>query len=111
MKYHDGSSVSTALAAGLASLIMYCTRLADYHMRKEQSQDKSELTIAVERLQERNCMKKVLDGIQHDRWPEKKYLPVWSIFTKSDTGKIKDRIFKWEDVVTLAKKLNRPIME
>ena len=109
VKYHDGSSVGTALAAGLASLVMFLARLVHTRYKKEaqeldkkikelrakdendralekEAKMKSELAQAFAKrakdLEDRNKMKHALDmiGRKGNFQPDKKYLPVWDTF-------------------------------
>ncbi|KAK0732407.1 peptidase S8/S53 domain-containing protein, partial [Apiosordaria backusii] len=79
VRYHDGSSVGTALAAGLASMVIYCavimqTCLKTYYKKFE--------GIAAE-VRRRDRMERAFDRVV--RWnpksiEDKKYLPVWESF-------------------------------
>jgi len=95
VKYHDGSSVSTALAAGLASLIIYCTIIMrTYHKAKTSSlnpQNYNRFKEFVEALKDRDKMKRVFDNIESGRWEDKKYLPVWDVFGPA-TEKINEAV-------------------
>ncbi|KAL5003235.1 hypothetical protein BDV10DRAFT_201119 [Aspergillus recurvatus] len=74
--YHNGSSVSTALAAGLASLIMYCCQCL------HTSGAGDEYKIWAQALREHTNMRKAFSSI--NRWldwkEDKKIVPVWGIF-------------------------------
>lgn len=101
IKYHDGSSVGTALAAGLASIIMYCAILVrTYHDKTTKSKDSRTYQTFkryAEALQQHNNMKKALDSIYHstdmeaEGWAKKKFLPVWKVFdTEKTCSKLKE---------------------
>lgn len=90
---HDGSSVATALAAGLASLVMYCAAvMREYNTEKNKAKpvDKGETetkdttvqdyyTKAAAALQSRESMKQAFDNIGTGRLADK-YLEVWKEF-------------------------------
>ncbi|EQB43180.1 hypothetical protein CGLO_18193 [Colletotrichum gloeosporioides Cg-14] len=78
VKYHDGSSVGTALAAGLASLLIYCARITEHRLADKKGQGK------------------LSDGQYSSQWTDAKYLPVWAIFKPKadDIEKAKDED-KW----------------
>ncbi|KAL7961526.1 hypothetical protein V8C34DRAFT_311755 [Trichoderma compactum] len=98
VKYHDGSSAGTALAAGLASLIMYLARLVQ--ARYTETNNMSE---------QRTNMKQALDmiGKQGNYQQDKKYLPVWSTFNPATEilTQTKDVGLKWEELARLVKSL------
>lgn len=114
--YHNGSSVSTALAAGLASLIMYCCQCL------YSSGAGDEYKIWAQALREHTNMRKAFSSI--NRWldwkEDKKIVPVWGIFRnkgseldKASSGQDKIKVLKelvtylCQDVV-LKKKLMPP---
>lgn len=84
VKYHDGSSVSTALGAGLASLIMYCTNvMATYHKAKAKAHDSvTHQTFADwrESLKIDRNMRHAFDNINDESNEDAKFLPVWTLF-------------------------------
>ena len=105
--YHDGSSVSTALATGLASLIIYCAILVrtyyKYTMPTTSVQYET-FQRYVELLKKRDNMKRAFDCIDSDYWDDRKFLPVWEVFgnaTKEieDTKDLKDKIGALEKLV------------
>jgi len=91
VKYHDGSSVSTALAAGLASLIIYCAiivrdcyaHLSSSSPLREESQELKRFQRFATGLRNRENMKRALDSIEHEGWEDRKFLPVWGPFGKA----------------------------
>ena len=90
--YRDGSSVSTALAAGLASLILYCTKMmATYHREKTKGVvgTRADNVFAewAEQLRNHKNMRAAFDNIESPGNEDKKFLPVWDRF-----GKATDRI-------------------
>ncbi|KAH7020453.1 hypothetical protein EDB80DRAFT_561533 [Ilyonectria destructans] len=95
VKYHDGSSVGTALAAGLASLIMWCAAVVRQHYADKTSgldsrgSNRPLFDGHVKALQDRENMKRGFDNIETKHWPDKKYLPVWDVF-----GPVADRMNK-----------------
>ncbi|KAH6854899.1 hypothetical protein B0I37DRAFT_410945 [Chaetomium sp. MPI-CAGE-AT-0009] len=80
---HDGSSVSTALAAGLASLIMHCAVvMREYHKQAPGSKHRAihdYYAKAAAALQSRDNMKRAFDNIGIGK-PEDRYLEVWREF-------------------------------
>ncbi|KAI0888361.1 uncharacterized protein GGS22DRAFT_96352 [Annulohypoxylon maeteangense] len=80
VKYHDGSSAGTALAAGLASLIMYLARLLQ--TRHAETKEAKLFKDIAKDLEDRTKMKQALDmiGKKGNYQQDKKYLPVWDIF-------------------------------
>ena len=107
--YHDGSSVSTALATGLASLIIYCAILVrTYHKSVTMSTTSGPYETFqgfVDLLKKRDNMKRAFDSIDSDYWDDRKFLPVWEVFgnaTKEieDTKELKYKIKVLEKLVT-----------
>ncbi|RSM00406.1 hypothetical protein CEP52_009156 [Fusarium oligoseptatum] len=80
VKYHDGSSVSTALAAGLASLIMHCAHVAWQHVESKKLGGENRFQGLREALRKRQNMHTAFTNIDVPDWNKKKYLPVWKIF-------------------------------
>ncbi|RSL85527.1 hypothetical protein CEP51_003277 [Fusarium floridanum] len=80
VKYHDGSSVSTALAAGLASLIMHCAHVARRHVESKKLGGENRFQGLREALRKRENMHKAFTNIHVPDWNKEKYLPVWKIF-------------------------------
>jgi hypothetical protein len=82
-RFHDGSSVATALAAGLASLVMHCAVvMREYNKKKPDTKDpavQDYYTKAAAALQSRDNMKQAFDNIGIGK-PEDKYLEVWKEF-------------------------------
>ncbi|KAL6827245.1 hypothetical protein J3E69DRAFT_380382 [Trichoderma sp. SZMC 28015] len=110
VKYHDGSSAGTALAAGLASLIMYLARLVQG--RYTETNNMSEAKVFEEfakGLEDRTKMKQALDmiGKKGNYQQDKKYLPVWSTFNPATEvlTQTKDVGKKWEELARLVKSL------
>lgn len=94
VQYHDGSSVSTALAAGLSSLIMYCTIVVrDYSESTANGENQSRRDVEkreswVKKLRIHDNMRKAFDNINQKDNEDKKFLPVWHVFgNASDTMK------------------------
>lgn len=90
LEFHSGSSVSTALAAGLASLVMYLPRLMQtYHDHTDGKDSDAALKFAgyAAKLRTRENMKRAFDNITDQSHEDKKFLPVWHLF-----GRRADRI-------------------
>ncbi|KAF4885392.1 Subtilisin DY [Colletotrichum fructicola] len=100
VKYHDGSSVGTALAAGLASLLIYCARITEHRLAEKKGQENSRMASTcvglADALRLQKNMKQALDNIKSSQWTDAKYLPVWAIFKPKadDMEKAKDED-KW----------------
>jgi hypothetical protein len=81
IKYHTGASVSTALAAGLASLIIYCGTLGQvYYDSIGDKQRAEEFARKRNGLKERNNLETAFQSIKFEGWDRPKYLPVWGEF-------------------------------
>ncbi|KAK2728384.1 intracellular serine protease [Colletotrichum kahawae] len=99
VKYH-GSSVGTALATGLASLLIYCARITEHRLADEKGQESSRVASTcvglADALRLQKNMKQALDNIKSSQWADAKYLPVWAIFKPKadDMEKAKDED-KW----------------
>ena len=100
--YHNGSSVSTALAAGLASLIMYCCHCL---YSCEAGSDSQAFAYA---LRTHTNMRTAFDNINsYGKWKDDlKIVPVWSMFgekgdqllkakTNQDKIKVLDELVKF----------------
>ncbi|EHK21284.1 uncharacterized protein TRIVIDRAFT_152938, partial [Trichoderma virens Gv29-8] len=99
VEYHDGSSVSTALAAGLASLIIHCANVATMHDNDQK------LTNLASQLRKHRNMCIAFDNINEKEYADKKFLHVWRMFgdatTRINIVKGKDeKISKLKDLVT-----------
>lgn len=108
LKYRDGSSVATALAAGLASLIMYLANVLKAYNRKD-TQTADRFSRYSEMLLHRDVMKKAFENIiTDDKYKDKKFLPVWDLFgTRAEMilGKAKDAGMKLDVLGELCTKL------
>lgn len=81
IRWHTGSSVSTALAAGLASLIIYCTHILRAHYEHtSQVPQATEAARMAEALQIPTDLRRAFDSIDSPNWSDKKFLPVWETF-------------------------------
>lgn len=80
---HTGSSVATALAAGLAALVMECVRLGVFYT-KEMNLWEPSLAIRKEDLlavRDRSVMEYALSSIGVNRQTDNKYIEVWDTFS------------------------------
>ncbi|KGO44383.1 Peptidase S8/S53, subtilisin/kexin/sedolisin [Penicillium expansum] len=79
VKYFTGSSVATALAVGLAALILYCAQIRMMRAKEEKGQYKLE-SGHFDQLKKHDKMKQAFDniGTTNDN-----YLEVWKVFQKS----------------------------
>ncbi|KAL7790945.1 hypothetical protein V8C37DRAFT_161785 [Trichoderma ceciliae] len=118
VKYHDGSSVSTALAAGLASLIIYCANImGTYHGAKIPPQGpsspekvpdisgKTRFEGFAKELRKRDKMKRAFDNIESENWDRKKFLPVWRTFESitnniNEMNKLEDKVQQLDKLVS-----------
>ncbi|KAM0520616.1 hypothetical protein ACHAPE_003013 [Trichoderma viride] len=75
IEYHDGSSVSTALAAGLASLIIYCTHVVNTY--KNGARPFADWALG---LRNHKNMRIAFDNINSQDYDDRKFLPVWKMF-------------------------------
>ncbi|KPM35437.1 hypothetical protein AK830_g11140 [Neonectria ditissima] len=92
VKYHDGSSVSTALAAGLASLIMYCAAISGQYQTESKPAEFNRYVKLVDALQDRDNMKRAFDNIEDPKHLDRKFLPAWEVF-----GPVADRMKQERD--------------
>lgn len=81
---HTGSSVATALAAGLAALIMECVRLGVVHTNESPGKQQ-DATVAIRaddlvRIKDRDTMRSALLSIGTDINTRNLYLEVWRLF-------------------------------
>lgn len=80
---HTGSSVATALAAGLAALVMECVRLGVFYTEEMKLWEPS-LAIHKEDLlaiRDRDAMGYALSSIGVNRQTDNKYIEVWDTFS------------------------------
>jgi hypothetical protein len=103
-----GSSVATALASGLAAVILYCVQVAALHLETQSARAKDhELTMDVFRaLKKHDGMKMAFLEIGTTDESEKKYITVWERFKKPVKGEKNtdpDRLI--DLIVALAKEL------
>lgn len=82
---HTGSSVATALASGLAALVLECVRLGVLYSAKT-GLKQSDAGAAIERehmeflMRDREAMKYALSSIGVSRQTDDKYIEVWNTF-------------------------------
>jgi hypothetical protein len=106
--YHNGSSVSTALGAGLASLIMYCNNyMGSYYDFTPKGRDQlrsRDFQIWSQSLRKHGNMLKAFNNIgtftEHE---DPKIVPVWGLFREKtqslNTAKGEDKIAELEGLV------------
>jgi len=109
-KYNSltGSSVATALASGLAALILYCVQAAALHLGAQPTRAKDEVvTMDVFRaLKKHDGMKMAFLEIGTTEESEKKYIAVWERFkkpVKAEKNTAPDRLI--DLIVALAREL------
>lgn len=108
LKYRDGSSVATALAAGLASLVLYLVNVMEiYHSGNTQNVNK--MCRYRKDLRTRDGLKRAFENMIIDKNDRgKKFLPVWDLFgsrAKHVLDTTKDMSTKWEALDELCTKL------
>lgn len=106
---HSGSSVATAIAAGLAALVLECIRIGHYwtikwttsKSGKDQLWSPSEPITDQDLVLDSKAMKAVFEGMSRSR---SNYIWVWQTFSPSICEKITDggREGQWEIVTKLA---------
>lgn len=80
---HTGSSIATALAAGLAAIIMECVRLGAYHHKMQQNSWAPGCIQVddVKNIREKRAMEEAFNSITVNRVGNSKYVEVWETFT------------------------------
>lgn len=108
LQYRDGSSVATALAAGLASLIIYMANLMKAYSTPG-SKNAAKFSEYSSILRRKDAMRKAFDNIITDEnYKDKKFLPVWDLFrTRAEKilEKTDDIVARWEVLDDLCRKL------
>ncbi|KAL7814959.1 hypothetical protein V8C44DRAFT_363359 [Trichoderma aethiopicum] len=100
VEYHDGSSVATALAAGLASLIVQCTTVVNaYHGGRTKP-----FSSWVANLRKHENMRTAFDNISYSEHQDKKFPPVWKMFGDAakridEAHSDRDKMAKLEELV------------
>ncbi|KAL2825349.1 hypothetical protein BDW59DRAFT_179913 [Aspergillus cavernicola] len=97
--YHNGSSVSTALAAGLASFIMYCAHCLDSCGTGNSRQGRARA------LRNHTNMRKAFSSInRYLEWKDdEKMVPVWGIF--GDKGSLLDKANSGQEKIKVLENL------
>ncbi|KAF5650767.1 intracellular serine protease [Fusarium tjaetaba] len=75
----DGSSVATALAAGLAALILYCIQVRIFLAKDSEKQKARE---GYRKVKQHDWMVKAFDAIETTKESNHKFLKVWEMFGK-----------------------------
>lgn len=96
--FFTGSSVATALAAGLAALIIYCAQVRVAASKDDERRE--EAVRCLNKLKTQEGMKKALDIISKGG----KYLQVWDIFDQTS----KRDLTALQSVVNIAMRLSPP---
>ena len=103
-----GSSVATALAAGLAALVLHCVRLSAIHTDTlGPSATKSAVAISdFNNLQKHDNMKAAFKAIGTSEESQNKFIEVWRHFSKAEEAlRRSDQLGKLEIVANLARNL------
>ncbi|ETR98429.1 hypothetical protein M419DRAFT_88795, partial [Trichoderma reesei RUT C-30] len=109
VEYYNGSSVSTALAAGLASVILHCVRVVrEYRERRKtcQEEDGSMFAEWDAKLRSHESMRAAFDNINIPENEDKKFLPVWGLF-----GEASKQIMAAEDEDVKMSQLEKLVVE
>lgn len=107
LQYRDGSSVATALAAGLASLIIYMASLMKAYARPG-SKNAGKFSDIAGSLRRTDAMRKAFDNIITDEnYKDKKFLPVWDLFRTGAKKMLEetDDVARWDVLEELCRKL------
>lgn len=93
IQYHDGSSVATALAAGLASLILHCTRVLA-HCSENKIANQQLFCDLAKKLPLPEHMKTAFNSIHEGKTEadDPKFLPVWIQFKEDYSKTIKNSL-------------------
>ncbi|KAK1147922.1 hypothetical protein N8T08_000438 [Aspergillus melleus] len=83
-RLHTGASVSTALATGLASLIIYCAVIVRNHHESE-GLVSSEFARKADGLKERDQLDAAFKSITFPGWQDAKFLPIWDFFRSTSS--------------------------
>ena len=107
LEAHSGSSVATALAAGLAALIIECVRLGVFYTNEENID--SGLAIRKDdliKIRKRDNMESAMKSIGTSRNTDGKYIEVWRKFDRAADNLRQNegsRIGQLENIANLAK--------
>lgn len=112
LEYRDGSSVATALAAGLASLILYLTNVIKAHYRSRGDEGNAARYAKFKKaLENREGLRKAFGNIvtKDENYMDKKFLPVWTLFGAKakliESRGQDDWVTKWDDLAELCNSL------
>lgn len=79
--YQRGSSVATALGAGLAALILHLVQVHRVRMHAKGNREEAEKTnVAFQNLRHHTKMRDAFTSIGTAPWSKNKYIPVWEKF-------------------------------
>lgn len=92
----DGSSVATALAAGLAALILYCIQVRVFLAKDSEKQKARE---AYRKVKQHEWMVKAFDTIETTKESNHKFLKVWEVFGKCVEQKDQTPPAEWLQLV------------
>lgn len=102
----SGSSVATALAAGLAALVLYCVQFSAYHCITTNQQARVVTLDDFHAMKTRKRMAEAFHAIHTTKDSDNKYIEVWNTFeTAPREGEGKEKGVKREIIVTVAEKL------
>ncbi|KAM0276583.1 hypothetical protein ACHAQH_006588 [Verticillium albo-atrum] len=108
-KPETGSSIATALAAGLAALVVYCVKIGALHTQSNPGAKTTGVTAAdVELIKMHKNMKQAFDGIGASRETQHKFIEVWRLF-ESAVGELRsgDHDSRMAVIANLARNLVR----
>ncbi|KAM0565038.1 hypothetical protein ACHAP9_008779 [Verticillium nonalfalfae] len=108
-KPETGSSIATALAAGLAALVVYCVKIGALHTQSNPGAKTTGVTAAdVDLIKMHKNMKQAFDGIGASRETQHKFIEVWRLF-ESAVGELRsgDHDSRMAVIANLARNLVR----
>lgn len=102
----SGSSVATALAAGLAAMVLYCVQFSVFHRNAASQQSKGVITDEFDAMRTRERMAEAFHEISTTKSSDHKYIEVWNTFeTAPREGEGKETGVKRDILATVADKL------
>jgi hypothetical protein len=102
----SGSSVATALAAGLAAMVLYCVQFSAYHRHATNQNIKFAALGDFHAMKTRDRVAEAFHAISTTKDSDHKYIEVWNTFeTAPREGEGKEKDIKREIIATVADKL------
>lgn len=94
----SGSSVATALGAGLAALVLYCVQVAVFLAKGEEEKEK--LRVCFEKLRRHEVMVQALKDIGTSEKSNHKFVEVWRLFGKKGDERENKSQDQWIELVS-----------